>query len=344
MPRSNISVRLPNFIIFFFGLVSSAVVLFLVGLCNVSGFNIMGFYLVVIIPVGAIGVGLASGSGYALGSRLTNVKIPPWLIFVIFLMGMMTYILSHYVTYIVLALRADLIPTLDGFVYYIRDLCENSTFSFRSRGGRPDANPTRLGYFGYIFQVLEMIGFALGGIFPTIFLSAIPYCDHCQRYMRKEATRYLPSGFEKKQLKQCKGKNEKLSFLETAILDATQQFSKHWQEIQTLDFADVEDRLEEMESKVPNKTAAYVAVTYYCCSVCERWHLQANLTNDTLNRQPNTTLIHDSTKLAALPMPAREVINEEPAAPTIKGEREVLDVLPVDAIQKPPPIPGQIKE
>ena len=101
---------------------AALVLLFLLGLFNIDP---MSYYIVFIIPIGALAVGLAAGSGYALASWIRSVFVQRSTKIIIFALGAVTYILAHYITYR-LTLAAEGVATdAFSFVDYIRMLCEN---------------------------------------------------------------------------------------------------------------------------------------------------------------------------------------------------------------------------
>ena len=91
MSASNQSLRQPGLIVYLCGLGTSALALWLVQIANDNGENIMGWYANGIIPAGALLVGIASGLGYAIGSRVLNVKLSKAFVF-----GMITTAIIDY--------------------------------------------------------------------------------------------------------------------------------------------------------------------------------------------------------------------------------------------------------
>jgi hypothetical protein len=310
--------RQPNLFILLGGLASSIFALGVVALVNLLGFNIMGLNVLFIIPAGAIGVGLVSGVGYALCSKLFNVKIRNDFLVIILLLAVVTYCLSHYFTYLIL-LRREGLGSLDvSFLEYFRQMSESSTLTSSRSGSNSEG--VRLGVWGYLFLLLELIGFSIGTLIPTMMLGSSPYCDRCQLYMDKVETTYHSSGLVKKNLKQTKGKEQKQELLIGAIQDVMVQFAGWWEQIYGLNWDDVDAHLDQQKTTPPRDTLAHIQAAFYVCPTCSHWHVLANLHNATLNGQPISKPILDSRTL--LPPPPPEFRSPPPPPPPPGGESD----------------------
>lgn len=157
-------------------------------------FNIMGWYGYYIIPAGALLVGLAAGSGYGIASWLTGVRISRNLLLAVLLLQVAAYLTAQYIQF------RHMVATYGGenmgfFEYF--DLATRS-FAFKSKDGSPgDA----LGGWGYVFRLLEIAGFAFGGMIAPLILRAKPYCETCQIYMRTNNMGLLPAGITPQKIK-----------------------------------------------------------------------------------------------------------------------------------------------
>jgi hypothetical protein len=80
--------------------------------------------------------------------------------------------------------------------YY--DLMTRS-MSFQEVGKNRDGGA--LGAWGYLFRALEAAGFALGGLLPVLLLSAKPFCETCQVYMKTKNQGWLPAGVVPRNIK-----------------------------------------------------------------------------------------------------------------------------------------------
>ena len=63
-----------------------------------------------------------------------------------------------------------------------------ASFSFDGSNG--------LGLFGYVFRLLEIAGFAVGGVIAPALLHSKPYCEVCSRYMRSKKLGVIPAGVQ----------------------------------------------------------------------------------------------------------------------------------------------------
>jgi hypothetical protein len=178
------------------GLVTTALALLGVWAANQSSddFNIMGWYGYYVIPAGALLVGLVAGSGYGISSWLTGVRISRNLLLAVLLLQVTGYFVAQYIEF------RHLVSAYGGgdvgfFEFF--DLTTRS-FAFKGRDGSPgDA----LGGWGYVFRLLEIAGFAFGGMIAPLILRAKPYCETCQVYMRTTNLGLLPAGITPQKIK-----------------------------------------------------------------------------------------------------------------------------------------------
>jgi hypothetical protein len=166
------------------GLFTTAAALFFVQWLGgqVKDFEIMGLYWLFIIPAGAILVGIGAGSGYGFMSWRTGRKISGSLLAVILTLLAFGYILAQWVEFDSLKLPVDF------FTYF-----DVTTRGMTLTIGHAQTPTGSLGLLGYLFRLLELAGFSLGGLFIPIMLRAKPYCGHCSIYMRRGARWWLPA-------------------------------------------------------------------------------------------------------------------------------------------------------
>ena len=70
------------------------------------------------------------------------------------------------------------------------------SFAWKDRNGQGAGNP--LGVWGYVFVLLGAAGFIGGGLIAPAILYAAPYCDRCQRYMKRKTLAVLPAAVPEK--------------------------------------------------------------------------------------------------------------------------------------------------
>jgi hypothetical protein len=168
---------------------------------NANDFHIMGWYANYVIPAGAMIVGIAAGSGYAVASWLTGVRISRGLLLAVLLLQTGAYIMAEYVEYRDvmdgLRQRGLVIAPEPSFVQYY-DFKARS-FAWKKQGpGNQAGQP--LGGWGYVFVLLGAAGFILSGLIAPVVLSAAPYCERCQRYMKSKVLGVLPASVAAKKI------------------------------------------------------------------------------------------------------------------------------------------------
>jgi hypothetical protein len=185
------AVRIADLPILLAGVASTALTLFGVFLLAKADpdFNIMGWYGLVIIPVGAILVGIASGSGYGLVSWLTGRKVGGGLLVAILVLLVLAYGAAQWVEYRSLHLVYEDSGREVGFFEYYDVFTRGMTFAL----GHSKTGSMPLGRLGYLFRFLELIGFSAGGLVIPLILKSKPYCERCSVYMRKRNSWWIPA-------------------------------------------------------------------------------------------------------------------------------------------------------
>lgn len=153
-----------------------------------DAFEIMGWYLLFIVPAGAIAVGMAAGSGFGLVSWINGRKVGGGLLLAVILILVAAYAAAQWIEFRSLSLMYENGRPVSFLEYF--DLATRSTvFSFRDSRTSTD----ELGVYGYAFRFLELGGFALGGLVIPLVLRSKPYCEQCRRYMRTKSIGLLPA-------------------------------------------------------------------------------------------------------------------------------------------------------
>ncbi|MCB1236856.1 MAG: hypothetical protein KDM91_17445 [Verrucomicrobiae bacterium] len=273
----------PGLVVYLCGLGTVGLTLFLVGLLNDTDFNIMGWYWFFVVPIGAMIVGAVAGLGYALGSRLMDVKIRGGFLLVVFLTAGLNWVASHYVTYRHLSEQLEE-TSRESFTFgaYMRAVSEN--FAFKDRSGKV-GKP--LGKVGYLFTILEMGGFSIGTLIPVLLLGLRPYCHQCGRYLKKTATRIVGSEMDLRDLKKLK-KAEKIERIESSAREVIEKGRALFEEMTaTPGYPEVLERLTALPEEANKKALAAVHFHLWKCPDCEGHVVKSTLTNVTLNGQPN---------------------------------------------------------
>lgn len=188
VPRTPSGIAIP---ILSAGIGTSALALYLVWLANraSSEFEVMGFYLWGIAPVGAILVGIGAGLGYALMARFMDRPVSGALLVCIALLQIAAYFAAQYIEF------QEMMKTFEGgdrvsFLAWFDFVTRHMTMT--SRHGSPQP----LGVWGYLYRVLEIVGFCLGGLIGPLVLRAQPYCRDCGAYLESRGGCLLPAGIE----------------------------------------------------------------------------------------------------------------------------------------------------
>jgi hypothetical protein len=134
-----------------------------------------------VLPLGAILSGLAASAGYYLGAWYFDYR-PTWRI----LLGMVvvsvgTFFLVHWLSFRFLQVDGRPLSEQISFFTYLDWLFRHQSLRplFESKAPVPAGE---LGVWGYFFALLQIAGFALGGVCVFLRLAAIPYCEKCSRY------------------------------------------------------------------------------------------------------------------------------------------------------------------
>ena len=139
----------------------------------------MGFYVNRILPAGALIVGLVAGTGYAVGARVSGVKVRRGLLVAVLLLLLACYAGSHYAQYLGLdpAIRAQ-VSFFEYFDFFTRNMAFTDTKTDKTGGP--------LEGWGYLVRVAELVAFMGGGVIPLAIVGGGSYCELCQRYMKKK--------------------------------------------------------------------------------------------------------------------------------------------------------------
>ncbi|RUX09236.1 hypothetical protein EOA27_24805 [Mesorhizobium sp. M2A.F.Ca.ET.037.01.1.1] len=159
------------------------VVLAVIVVNNLTGFNVFSFSFWVVIPAGAVLTGVAAASGYYFGSLFFHTR-PTWFLLVqILIVTAAAQLVIYYGEYRSLVLddgtmASDAIGFWDYLDTYLRSMHLKA-----GHGGHIDSG--EVGDFGYWLAVIDFIGFILGGFFVFFMLQTYPTCWKCSRYLRK---------------------------------------------------------------------------------------------------------------------------------------------------------------
>jgi hypothetical protein len=279
--------RQPGLVVYLSGLGTSALVLWLVRYLNEDHqFNIMGWYVNGILPVGAIAVGILSGLGYAVASRLLQVKLSR-----AFVLGMLTtaiadYAAAQYVTYTQILEQQHVGREQYSFMDYVRQICEGMAFCDRATGkpGSP------LGAWGYLFKLLEIGGYALGALIPSAMVFGMPYCKKCQKYLTAYRTGHIHSPNSWSSVKRL-GKQARLKALQEAVGALSERVRQITSSMAAAPLAETEAAVAALEPALRKDAAARVTFALKKCPTCEAHHVEVTLNTHSVDKRPVTKSI-----------------------------------------------------
>ena len=147
--------------------------------------SIYSFMLWFVIPVGALGSGMVAAGGYYLGSILFHHKPQKIILLNMLAVSLGTYILIQYLDYVFLVVDGRPASEIVSFWKYWEIATSHQSVTIISR--RAPAMTAKLpgielGNWGYIYALLQSIGFALGGFATYVYLASKLYCNDCSRY------------------------------------------------------------------------------------------------------------------------------------------------------------------
>lgn len=278
--------RRPGTMVTLCGLGVSALTLFGVYLLEQADFSIMGFYVNAVIPAGAVAVGICSGLGFALSSRLFQVKLTKSYIWGMFFTGLLTYWCAQYLTYSHLIEQAGIPPAAYSFTDYLRDSCEQMAFKPKNAGEQPKP----LGGWGYVFKLLEVIGYVAGAMIPAMIVSGLPYCKACQKYLKAHCKGYLHSPESWAEIKKM-SKPDRTAALERTIAAIGPQALQGASLISKASLTETEAFVAQLAPKADANAAARVLFAVDKCPTCEAHLVKLTLENYTIDKKSNTKLL-----------------------------------------------------
>ena len=259
------------------GLVTTAAALGAVWGINLvsDDFNLMGLYMLWIIPVGALLVGVAAGSGYGLGSWWTGVRISRNLLLAVVLLQIAAYFAAQYIDYLHLLSQIGPESENPGFLAFF----DWSTRQIQFKGESDSDYGDPLGTWGYAFRALELGGFVLGGMVVPLALKAKPYCEQCQVYMRTRDLVLLPASTPNRKIKRkdtdaieaWQAENEVAHQAGMDLLDNI------WQAVDKRQIGVINDIVSEHKphAKETGKLLGRIALSISTCPSCAKGHLFA---------------------------------------------------------------------
>lgn len=257
------------------GLLTTLLTLGAVWALEARGVTVMGWYLDGVIPIGALGVGVAASSGYGLASWLHGVKISGRLLAVMFAIQIGAYFAASGIQY---AARASAYP--DGSPVSFATYFDATTraFALQSTDG---SHSIPYGVWGYLFRALEIGGFSLGSLIGPGVLRGRAYCDSCSLYMRGARSAMFAASVPA--VKTKKGDVQTAALHQAEQQAAYERAHAALDELQGLaesnDAPRFRDRLKEIEiaARASLKQPHRIGIAITRCPRCESGEMRATL-------------------------------------------------------------------
>jgi len=134
------------------------------------------------IPAGAILAGFAASGGYYFGARYFAYRPTRQILLNVIGVSVGTFFLVHWLRFMFLNVGGELVSERMSFSTYLDFLFRHQSLTFFV-GARDVATTGVMGVWGYLHALLQIGGFALGSVSVFHWLSWLPYCEKCSRYL-----------------------------------------------------------------------------------------------------------------------------------------------------------------
>lgn len=150
-----------------------------------TGFNVFGFSVWVVLPVGAYLTGIAAASGFYFGSLYLHTRAG-WVVAAqMVLVAALTNFVIYYLEYLTFSVSGKAVHESIGFLDF-----EKVFFTHQQlRVGRGMVPTGPIGDFGYWLAFFDFMGFLAGGLTLFVILQQHPACKTCPRYLHTRATK-----------------------------------------------------------------------------------------------------------------------------------------------------------
>lgn len=173
-------------IVSIFGLATSILTALLLALVeNKFHIAIYSFMFLGIVPFGAVYAGFCAASGYYFGARLLHRRPTRLFIFSVITGAILTFFLVNYLNYFFDEANGHRVSALVPFSQYMDFMLRHERLEFSPPG---ITQTGEVGALGYAIALLQMLGFAGGGLFAYGHLCSAPYCRACGRYLPRQSS------------------------------------------------------------------------------------------------------------------------------------------------------------
>jgi|SRR5580698_8210165 hypothetical protein len=191
--RSDVSRVAQDFLVAGLGATTSVITAIILAAIDLRfNFSLYTWMFWFVIPAGAVCCGFVAASGYYLGARLFNHRPTRILLLNMVAISVASFFLIHYLNYFFMEIDGRAVRDFLPFSQYLDIELSHTAIQFRVRA-QAIGGAVQLGAWGYLYAVLQMSGFAVGGVSVYGYLNSLPYCDSCSKYLVKKGiiqTRY----------------------------------------------------------------------------------------------------------------------------------------------------------
>jgi hypothetical protein len=235
----------------------------------------MGWYVNYILPVGALLVGLAATSGYALGSWFGGCKLTGRVAGIVAVLSLGAYFAAQFLDYLVQIDTIGLTPADIGFLAYFDEITRAIAWEKNGMPGEP------LGWMGYLLRLAEIVGFVGGGALIPLILRQSPYCEPCARYYRGHALGVVPAGLKARGMLSGISKEDwalqheaafqrGLTWLSALAMAGASGDRTSWDRV-------VQETKAAPGGDKPNKLDARIVLRLHACPQCDEGFVRATL-------------------------------------------------------------------
>ena len=161
--------------------------------------NIFSLSMFFVIPVGAGLVGFAANSGYYLSALMTDRMLDKYDFLIMVGIAAIGMFLIYGIEYYFYVERVGLSTDIT-FWQYITFVVKNSILKVKLTKFSTFNNVGSMGNFGYLFLLIHLVGFVIGGVTAFFLLLSMDICPNCSKYLRNKKKKILffstKEGFE----------------------------------------------------------------------------------------------------------------------------------------------------
>ena len=161
------------------------------------GHALYSFTLWFVIPVGAICSGMIAASGYLLGARLVNHRPGRGLLALILASSAAMFFFIQWLDYSLMTVGGQALKDSISFGDFLTYTIAHTSLRF-GMSGHLTGTGVEIGAAGYLFALVQIAGFLIGGFAIYAYLTSMTYCDDCRLYLNSKGiqTRYFRSAEE----------------------------------------------------------------------------------------------------------------------------------------------------